>query len=210
MRALRTLVAGLLVAIPAVSASASRPATNGPEVRQHVNGVSTVYILSKDKDKAVYQVQVTFDVARGTATNQASYAVVSVAKCKKGNCATPVKFLAPLASGQYKASDLKNVQLNFTALGKAFAVTLTGTGPGDVDTTPQMQGHDLDLSSTWSTTAKVTFMGVTCTDKNTSVAAHHTTFYPLGFQSPSGVVPMPAKPIKGTPVGAKSCRPGPK
>ncbi len=212
MRALRFLLAVVLCAVPmapAAPVSAARPGTNLTDVRQHVTGLALVYVLGKDK--AVYRVTTTFSIVHGQATKPYSYAIVSVSKCKNGSCPqpAPVSFLVPLTTSQYNANDLKKVSLSFAGLGKPIGLTLTGTGPGDVDTNPSVQGTALDTTTSWSVVAKVTFQGITCTDK-AAIAARHTTVYPTGYDAPTGFTAMPAKPVAGTPAGLRSCRPGPK
>lgn len=207
---MRTLLAAAAVALAAATTTpaAATPTFDAPDVRRHVTGVATTHFLATNK--SVYRVTVNVSAVYTDSTTPYSWIEVRVAQCAKGTCATPVVYFAPLAkTTNYDTGNLKNVTAKLSAFGRPVVVTWQGAGPAsDYDTNPTVAETVVDLASTWPATAKVTFLGVTCTDTK-ATAARHQTLYAGGFEEPKGMVPIPAKAPFGQPAAAKSCRPGP-
>lgn len=203
-----SLAAAALAAIAATGAPATAtPTFDVPDVRRHVTGVAATHFLATNR--SVYRVTVDVSAVYTDSTTPYSWIEVRVAKCAKGTCAVPVTYFSPLPATAYQAGDLKNVTVTLRAFGKPLVVTWAGAGPSEsYDTTPAVSGTAVDLSSTWAATAKVTFLGLTCTDTK-ATAARHTTVYATGFGEPTGMVPLPAVVPPGQPGAARSCRPGP-
>lgn len=204
---MRTFLAAAALALAAGPAAAT-PTFDVPDVRRHVTGVATTHFLATNR--AVYRVTVNVSAVYTDSTDPYSWVEVRVAQCAKGTCATPVVYFSPVVkTTNYDTSNLKNVVLKLSAFGKPLVVTWQGAGPSsDYDTAGEVTGTTVDLSSAWPATAKVTFLGVTCTDAKAG-AARRQTLYASGFEQPKGMVPIPVKPPVGQPGAAKSCRPGP-
>lgn len=204
---MRTFLAAAVAALATAAPATATPTFDVPDVRRHVTGVAQTHFLATNR--SVYRVAVAMSAVYTDSTTPYSWIEVRVAKCAKGTCTVPVTYFAPLPATAYQAGDLKNVTVTLTAFGKPLVVNWAGAGPAQsYDTTPAVSGTDVDLSSAWTATAKVTFLGLTCTDTAAS-AARRTTVYATGFAEPTGMVPLPNVVPVGQPAAAKSCRPGP-
>lgn len=191
----------------------SVPASAAPvDVRQYVTGGAVTFVTGSDK--VVYEVSVSVSFDTGQTTNSYSYLLLAIAKCTKaGKCPVAVTYQAPLASGQASANDLSNFSVTVPAFGKPLTVTWTGAGPATrVDTAPNFSTTSVDFQSAWDATAKIQFLGATCSGAVVTAvsAARHTTIYPQGYTPPSGHTALPVKAAPGAPAKATGCKVGPK
>jgi hypothetical protein len=176
-----------------------------PRADQVVRGVAEIWLIAKDG--APYNLSVEFQAgvlpANATATTGVAYLRINARRCPSYKCGAAVAYVQPLAASQYDITDLKRITVHLSSFGKGLTMTWTGAGPqAPVDTTPNLVGTDVDVSSSWATNGKLAGFGITCSDKS-ATASRRLRVQNRPFAPPFG---RPAPYTTGPNLPAKAIR----